>query len=90
MWQETTLLNNISSGLYKVGSPLNALAAETFKTGFLQMRWYDFTELFRGWTFFVFIGKPINFALNKCLNPIAFILFQKKNTNKDFHLRSDY
>jgi hypothetical protein len=33
MWQETTLLN-ISSGLYKVGSPLNALAAETFKTGF--------------------------------------------------------
>jgi hypothetical protein len=34
MWQETTLLNNISSGLYKVGSPLNALAAETFKTGF--------------------------------------------------------
>jgi hypothetical protein len=41
MWQETTLLNNISSGLYKVG-PLNALAAETFKTGFLQMRWYDF------------------------------------------------
>jgi hypothetical protein len=33
MWQETTLLNNISSGLYKV-APLNALAAETFKTGF--------------------------------------------------------
>jgi hypothetical protein len=53
MWQETTLLNNISSGLYKV--PLNALAAETFKTGFLQMRWYDFTVLFRGWTFFVLL-----------------------------------
>jgi hypothetical protein len=35
MWQETTLLNNISSGLYKVG--LKALAAETFKTVSLQL-----------------------------------------------------
>jgi hypothetical protein len=33
MWQET-LLNNISSGLLQGWSPLNALAAETFKTGF--------------------------------------------------------
>jgi hypothetical protein len=59
MWQETTL-NNISSGLYKVGSPLNALAAETFKN--LQMRWYDFYCTVEVEPSSFFSGKPIQFC----------------------------
>lgn len=75
MWQETTLLNNKSSGLYKAGSPLKALAAETFKMGFPSMvTVWLLLKILEVETSSSLVENQFNFALNKCLNPIVFFL----------------
>jgi hypothetical protein len=58
---ETTLLNNKSSGLYKAGSPLKALAAETCN---LTVNGYGMTFSIR--YRFLFRKNQSNLALNTC------------------------
>ena len=67
MWQDARLLSNKSSGLYREGSPLKALAAETFKIGLpsIAIVWL-LVYTFELEIVCFLLENQVAFTLNKC------------------------